>query len=129
MKAFSDYRKSVELAQKELGKTLLKEIQSLLSIASPDGEFYVCSGNGICSLSADSFRVIYKDEPESGEHLCDDDFELCQKLQDDGPYGVTVVCSEQSRASLLKVAEICETIANEKLWVLPYRVFRNRIEY
>jgi len=97
-------------------------------MAAPDGDFYVCTGNGICALSADSFRVIYKDEPESGEHLCGDDFDLPKKLQDDGPYGVTVVCSEQSRKALLKVAEICETIANEELWVLPFKIFRNRIE-
>jgi hypothetical protein len=129
---FAKYEAAVSKAKTELEKTLVSEIQKLLKIAEKDGEFYVCSGMGICNLSADKFSVMY--EGENGIFEADDDFALGEKLfdVDFSRYGVKIHCSDDSREALKKVHEICEALANHEedsmVSLLPYRVYANKIE-
>lgn len=128
---FTRYEKAVSAAQRELGIALIPEIQSRLAIAhvNGDGEFYVCTGMGACQLSSERFHVIYKDEEELGPQVDTDDFDLGEKLKKDGKYCVYVHCKPSTRSALLEVNFICEELINRDLQhLLPYKVFRDRIE-
>ncbi len=129
MKAFRQYEKSVFAAQKALGKEVIPEIQRLLSIAKPDGDFYVCTGMGLCSLSAETFKVFYRDEPEAGVVDETDDFDLGEKLKPESSYWQTVHCSSKSRRALLRVHSICgELIDRELMQILPWKVWADKTE-
>lgn len=129
MNPFKQYEKSVFAAQKILGKAIIQEIQELLTIAKPDGDFYVCTSMGLCSLSAETFKVFYRDEPEAGILDETDAFDLGEKLRPESSYWQTVHCSAKSRRALLRVHDICgELIGRELMQLLPWRLWADKQE-